>query len=158
MVMKGRQLKTLGQTQCRQEITDRLGFVRVDSRRRWGKMTAHQMICHLCDSFRGVTGEKALQPRAGAFRGLMKWGALYVPLKWPHGFQTMPEMDQEIGGTRPVEFDADVRELRRAMERFTRQPRDFTWGPHPIFGVMADKEWMRWAYLHMDHHLRQFGV
>jgi hypothetical protein len=158
MLMKGRQMKTLGQTPCRQEISDRLGFVRVDSQRRWGKMTAHQMICHLSDSFRGVTGEKALHSRAGAFRGLMKWGALYVPLKWPHGVQTMPEMDQEIGGTRPVELNADVRELRRAMERFTRQPRDFTWGPHPIFGVMADQEWMRWAYLHMDHHLRQFGV
>jgi hypothetical protein len=158
MVMKGRQMKTLGQTQCRQEISGRLGFVRVDSQRRWGKMTAHQMVCHLSDSFRGVTGEKALDSRAGAFRGLMKWGALYVPLKWPHGFQTMPEMDQEIGGTRPVDFDADVREVRRLMDRFTRQPRDFAWGPHPTFGVMADHEWMRWAYLHMDHHLRQFGV
>jgi Protein of unknown function (DUF1569) len=151
-------MKTIGETQCRQEISDRLGFVRVDSQRRWGKMTAHQMICHLCDSFRGVTGEKALHSRVGAFSGLMKWGALYVPLKWPHSFQTMPEMDQEIGGTRPLEFDADVREVRRLMERFTRQPRDFAWGPHPTFGVMADKEWMRWAYLHMDHHLRQFGV
>jgi hypothetical protein len=151
-------MKTLGQTRYRQEISDRLGFVRVDSQRRWGKMNAHQMICHLCDSFRGVTGEKALHSRAGAFRGLMKWGALYVPLKWPRGFQTMPEMDQDIGGTRPVEFEADVRELRRVMGRFTRQPRDFTWRPHPIFGAMADQEWMRWAYLHMDHHLRQFGL
>ncbi len=70
----------------------------------------------------------------------------------------MPEMDQEIGGTRPVEFDGDVRELRRLLERFTRQPRDFSWRPHPIFGEMTEKDWMRWGYLHMDHHFRQFGV
>jgi hypothetical protein len=88
----------------------------------------------------------------------MKWGALYFPLRWPHGVPTMPEMNQEIGGTRPIEFNADVSELRRLLERFTRQPRDFTWGPHPIFGVMTERDWMRWGYLHMDHHFRQFGV
>jgi Protein of unknown function (DUF1569) len=29
--------------------------------------------------------------------------------------------------------------------------------PHPIFGPMTAKDWMRWGYLHADHHLRQFG-
>jgi hypothetical protein len=106
-----------------------------------------------------VLGEKALASKPGTLgRGWMKWGALYFPLRWPHGVPTMPEMNQEIGGTRPIEFNADVSELRRLLERFTRQPRDFTWGPHPIFGVMTERDWMRWGYLHMDHHFRQFGV
>jgi hypothetical protein len=152
-------MKTLGEIQCREEISNRLGLVRVDSHRRWGRMTAHQMVCHLSDSFRGVLGEKALASKPGTLgRGWMKWGALYFPLRWPHGVPTMPEMNQEIGGTRPIEFNADVSELRRLLERFTRQPRDFTWGPHPIFGVMTERDWMRWGYLHVDHHFRQFGV
>jgi hypothetical protein len=29
--------------------------------------------------------------------------------------------------------------------------------PHPMFGAMTTLEWMRWGYLHTDHHLRQFG-
>jgi len=29
--------------------------------------------------------------------------------------------------------------------------------PHPIFGAMKPWDWMRWGYLHADHHLRQFG-
>jgi hypothetical protein len=29
---------------------------------------------------------------------------------------------------------------------------------HPIFGELTDSERMRWGYLHMDHHLRQFGA
>jgi len=29
---------------------------------------------------------------------------------------------------------------------------------HPIFGPMSRPAWLRWAYLHADHHLRQFGV
>src|SRR5580704_19274521 len=152
-------MKTLGETQCREEISNRLGTVRVDSHRRWGKMTAHQMVCHLSDSFRGVIGEKALASKPRTLgRAWMKWGALYFPLRWPHGVPTMPEVNQEIGGTRPVEFNVDVAELRSLLERFTRQPRDFGWGTHPIFGVMTERDWMRWGYLHVDHHFRQFGV
>ncbi|HEV2663419.1 MAG TPA: DUF1569 domain-containing protein [Blastocatellia bacterium] len=30
--------------------------------------------------------------------------------------------------------------------------------PHPYFGAMSESQWMRWGYLHCDHHLRQFGV
>jgi hydrogenase maturation factor HypF (carbamoyltransferase family) len=61
------------------------------------------------------------------------------------------------GGTSPVEFERDLRELRSLLERFTRQPREFTWAAHPHFGTMNEEEWMRLAYLHADHHLRQFG-
>jgi hypothetical protein len=151
--------KTLKNVEDRREIAERLGRVRVDSARRWGKMSAHGMVCHLSDSFRGVMGEKALAAKPGTFgRGFMKWAALRLPLPWPHGVKTMPEMDQEIGGTTPTEFEGDMWELRRLFERFTREPRDFAWRPHPIFLEMSEEEWMRWGYLHMDHHLRQFGV
>jgi hypothetical protein len=28
---------------------------------------------------------------------------------------------------------------------------------HPLFGSMEHADWMRWGYLHTDHHLRQFN-
>lgn len=152
-------MKTLGKAEDKREIEVRLGKLQAGAPRRWGRMSAAQMVCHLSDAFRGPMGEKALAAAKGPYpRTLMKWGALYLPLPWPHGLRTMPEMDQEIGGTPPGEFASDVRELRRLLERFTRQPRDFVWRPHPLFLELADEEWMRWGYLHMDHHLRQFGV
>jgi hypothetical protein len=55
-------------------------------------------------------------------------------------------------------FAANLRELQNLVDHFARQPRDFEWQPHPHFGRMSDAEWMRLAYLHMDHHLRQFGA
>jgi hypothetical protein len=88
----------------------------------------------------------------------VKWAALELPLPWPRGVETRPEVDQERGGTPPTELQADLNELFRLLDRFTHQPRDFQWQPHPIFGVMEDADWMGWGYLHMDHHLRQFGV
>jgi hypothetical protein len=55
-------------------------------------------------------------------------------------------------------FEADMRTLLALNERFVRRPMDYSFAPHPIFGVMNESEWLRWAYLHMDHHLRQFGL
>jgi hypothetical protein len=26
-----------------------------------------------------------------------------------------------------------------------------------MFGAMTRGDWLRWGWLHMDHHLRQFG-
>jgi hypothetical protein len=117
------------------------------------------MICHLADSFRAVSGEKAVSPAKGIpLRGFVKWFALYVPLPWPHGVKTRPEMDQSQGGTPPGDFAADLLELRRLVDKVTGNPRQFEWQPHPIFHSMTEQDWMRWGYLHMDHHLRQFGV
>jgi hypothetical protein len=152
-------LKSLTNQTDKDEVLRRLANISSPSPRRWGKMTAHQMVCHLADSFRGVMGEKPLSRAPGPLpRTLMKWIGLYVPLPWPHGIKTRPEMDAQLQGTPPGEFGADLEELRRLLERFTRRPREFTWHPHPIFDHMSDWEWARWGYLHMDHHLRQFGA
>jgi hypothetical protein len=32
------------------------------------------------------------------------------------------------------------------------------WSVHPAFGPLPTWEWGRMVYLHVDHHLRQFGV
>ena len=129
------------------------------SPRRWGKMSAHQMICHLTDSFKAGTGDKKVSSTGNVFhRSVVKWLALYVPVPWPHGVPTRPEMNQDIGGTAPVEFEKDRAELLAIIERFSQMQRDFNWHPHPLFGLMADRDWFRWGYLHVDHHLRQFGV
>jgi len=88
----------------------------------------------------------------------MRWAALWLPLKWPHGVSTVPECDANGGGSRPADFERDKRQLLELLERFTTPSRDSGWQPHPFFGVMTEKEWMRWGYLHTDHHLRQFGA
>jgi len=38
-----------------------------------------------------------------------------------------------------------------------RTPASFA-ATHPLFGPMNYEDWMRWGYLHADHHLRQFGL
>jgi hypothetical protein len=139
------------------EILERLAALKPDGGRRWGKMSCHQMIVHLTDSFLCPMGERLVSPAKPPIpRSIMKWGALYFPMRWPQGVPTRPEMEQDVGGTAPVEFSEDRKKLVELIGRFTNDR--FEWSEHPIFGAMSDKDWMRWGYLHCDHHLRQFGV
>jgi hypothetical protein len=153
-------LKTLARPRDKAELLHRLRTLRPDAARRWGRMSAPQVVCHLGDSFRMGMGRMPVSDATGPWqRTIVKWIALYVPLRWPRGrILTRPEIDQEIGGTRPGDFAADVAELEALVELVTAPARSFGWHPHPIFGRMSDAAWLRWGYLHMDHHLRQFGA
>jgi len=153
-------MRTLANENDRRVVLARLRQVNSNSQRRWGKMTPHQMICHLNDSFKSVIGERELKGDKSNLltRTVVRWLALYAPLKWPHGVPTMAENDQERGGTPPEDFQRDLDGLVSMIERVTRTQRDFQWGRHPLFAEMSERDWQRWAYLHVDHHLRQFGV
>jgi hypothetical protein len=97
----------------------RLARLTPDSARRWGRMTASQMICHLSDAFIGSLTygkDKPARPASLYGRTLMKWWALNLP--WPHGVQTAAAADQERGGTPPTAFENDMARLRAAIDRF----------------------------------------
>jgi hypothetical protein len=116
-------MKTLRNPSDKAEILRRFESIQPASQRRWGSMSAHNMICHLSDGFRLYMGNRPAKPApVPAPRLLMKWVALWAPVPWPHGFKTMPEIDQQDGGTRPVEFASDMQELRNLIERFTQPP------------------------------------
>ena len=152
-------MKTLARPRDKDEILRRLRTVRPDSVGRWGRMSAHQMVCHLTDALRMVLGQRLVsrvhRPTLGK---VLKWVALYLPIRWPAGIPTRPELDQEMGGTPPADFEADVELLEDLIELITVETRHVEGQVHPLFGRMSDGAWLRWAYLHIDHHLRQFGA
>jgi len=153
-------MRTLARERDTAEILRRLRALRHDSDRRWGRMSAHQMVCHLSDGCRLLTGVRTTQLTATPIpRFMMRWVALYAPVRWPAGIRTTPELDQDAAGTRPADFAADVAELEQLLRKVATDRRDGLDGhPHPVFGRMSASAWLRWAYLHADHHLRQFGV
>ena len=152
-------MKTFAREACRADIIRRLRQIRPDSVRRWGTMTPHQMICHCADACRMASGEaRPADISTRVTRGPIKWIALYAPLPWPTGIQTVPELDQRTCGTRGDTFEADVATLEGLLGTIRPRTDGAPWPRHPIFGRMSQRAWLRWAYLHMDHHLRQFGV
>jgi hypothetical protein len=150
-------MRTLELTVDRESIIQRISALTPSDRRLWGRMTVDQMICHLCDSYLPPLGEKSVSPATGFLqRTVVKWIALQVPVKWPKGVPTRPEVEQGLGGTPPTEFEADRARLLSVLDRFRGDEIDLS-VIHPFFGGLTVREWMRWGYLHADHHLRQFG-
>lgn len=87
-------MKSAFHNQVRSELTSRLCALRLDSPRAWGKMSVHQAICHLSDAFRLALGEKAAQPFGSkALRPILRVMAFHLPMKWPRGVKTMPELE-----------------------------------------------------------------
>jgi hypothetical protein len=149
--------KSLDDPQGRASVLTRLRKLTPDSSRRWGRMNSHAAICHLSDSFRAMMNPMPIKSMSNVFtRTFVRWIALHSMFPWPHGVKTMPEVDQEIGGTKPVQFERDKRELEALIEQFAQRT-SVDLQSHPIFGRLSNAEWQRWGYLHMDHHLRQFG-
>jgi Protein of unknown function (DUF1569) len=150
-------VKSLANLADRQNISLRITALSPEDAARWGSMSVHQMICHLDDSYKCGLGERYASPATGYLqRTLIKWLALEMPLKWMKGVPTRPEMEQGKGGTPPLDFRQDVAALLSTLERFcSGLPKPCPL--HPIFREMTEGDWMRWGYLHADHHLRQFG-
>jgi hypothetical protein len=150
-------MRTLAHANDLDDLRRRLRDVRPDSAARWGRMSAHQMICHVADALRMAMGERQVSAANTALhRTVIKWIALYLPARWPAGIPTRPEVDQERTGTRPAEFAVDVAAVEALLGRVAARRGE--WPTHPIFGPLSHRAWLRWAYLHTDHHLRQFGV
>jgi hypothetical protein len=152
-------MKTIARDRDRVELVGRLGTVHEASARRWGRMSAHQMVCHVSDTLRMALGRAQVAPIRGRLpAAIVKWLALYAPLRWPLGIRTTPETDQLAGGgTRPAGFASDVAQALALLELVASESAPLA-AEHPVFGRMRRSDWLRWAYLHTDHHLRQFGA
>jgi len=149
-------MSTLADPATRSSCIERLHTLNPSLPARWGRMTAHQMLCHLNDSFGVAAGVRYASPATGLFqRTVMRWGALHMPLPWPKGVPTRPEIEQGNGGTPPSEWNADRSALQRWIADF---PSLNSFALHPIFGALSQKEWMIWGFRHVDHHFRQFGL
>jgi len=149
--------RSLAEPGALDDVLARLDKLHPQRPRAWGKMTPHEAVCHLADSFRCVLGELTVAPAdTWLQRTVVKFVALRVPLEWPKGIPTRPEVDQHVGGTKPVEFERDRAALVELIRRFVAA--EASYSPHPIFGVLNREECLIWGYRHMDHHLRQFAV
>lgn len=151
-------MKTIFAPTHRAEVVGRIMRIRPDSPRRWGTMTPHQTVVHLADSFSTMLGDREAGDSSTLFtRTVLRFFAATVPVRWPKGIRTLPEVDQEIGGTPPGEFRADLSRLRTVLDAFLDRLDPSTMR-HPILGRLTRAEWGRWAYRHVDHHARQFGL
>ena len=119
-------------------------------------MTPHQMLVHLAITHDAVLGRASFDMPARSPNRVIKAFVLHLPVRWVRNLNF--GADPAGVALDPAVFTAD---RRRAAETLTElagaDPRRFS-APHPILGTLSQSEWHRWAFLHTDHHLRQFGL
>ena len=149
-------MRTLGRAADIANLEQRIRSLRADDHGLWGVMTAEQMVCHLRGAFRVAMGEIACKAIPMPIpRGALKALALWAPIRWSKNFATVPALRVGTAAMQASAFDADREEAIAAMMTFVRPEQ--ARADHAFFGRMSYADWMRWGYLHTDHHLRQFG-
>jgi hypothetical protein len=151
-------VKTWFDAHDRAMLLERVERLTRDRSPRWGRMNAHEVVCHLADLVRVALHEKTCEPL-----GLpLSWPVISTfvvwVMPWPRGVNTAPELRAGLGMTSPMEFERDKRELVSLLRRFSEHPVDRGFGPSPAFGRMSRATWGRFMWRHLDHHLRQFGL
>jgi hypothetical protein len=152
-------VKTIADPTVVHALSKRLSELSPESARRWGTLTAHEMLCHLGDSVEMVLRirprDKPIVPRR---RRVVKWFGLWAPVHWPHGWKTNPAQDPRGAGTRPSAFEKDLKRALDSLDGLAKARAGGIENAHGFFGSMSLLDWQRWAYKHTDHHLRQFGL
>ena len=140
------------------DILDRVDKLTPRSRAAWGKMTVNTMLCHTADYFRMMYGDIPTKRRHSyLYQNFMKWWVFRLE-RLPRSMPTVLEIDPKQGnGTPATHFENDKFLLKKILLGFAIS-REHDLVPHPRFGKLTKLEFGQFAFLHMDHHLRQFGV
>lgn len=130
-------------------------MINADSHALWGKFSPQGMLAHLAHSARMALGDLhvPLIPRPTFVRKIIKYLLFYV-VPFPKGAPTARELLTK--DDTPLEPLRD--EVIALMRRIVNGPRTGIGPAHPLFGPLSYEDWARLAWLHTDHHLRQFGV
>ncbi|MEZ0608939.1 DUF1569 domain-containing protein [Fibrella sp. WM1] len=141
------------------DLSNRIARLTPESQRLWGSMGVGQMMTHCTDQLRIVLGEKDMKLRGSAFtRLLTKWVGLYLPMRLPKNMKTIAELDPNRPlMTQPTGFADDRAALLAALNRLGNVPENHRFA-HPVFGLLTKAEAIKLSAIHLDHHLRQFGL
>lgn len=124
-----------------------------------GRVTGHQMICHLGDSLREILGLQTAARHGTIFhRTVLKWLAFHL-IPWP---ETQPRsadaINRFVGRQPPSSYAADHAAFVALLRQFDERWQQGQLPPHPMFGNLSKQEWGAYMFLHIDHHLATFGI
>ena len=153
-------MPTLANPDTLTQLLARLERLGPDTPRQWGVMTAGEMLCHLGDASDGVLGRRVTPGNVppNVLPLPIRWLMLYSPMPFPKGVETRPGVNPHKEGTRPADFAQDRARVVDALRALTVAAPETLSPTHFRFGPMSKSKWLRWAYKHTDHHLRQFGL
>ncbi len=130
-----------------------------DSKMKWGKMNAQQMVEHVSGFFR-VSTNKLHFPLVTPEEHLPKFKEFLRSDKEFRENTKAPVLPEEPLPVQFASFEDAVNDLEKEIADFLHQ---FKKDPalttqHPVFGDLNFEEWVLLHYKHVVHHTKQFGL
>jgi len=148
--------KSLADIATADEVIHRFKQLMPDSAARWGTMQVTEMLLHCTLANNYIFDDKTpyLKPtfkqRVLQFICFNFITRLPRNRKGPARLQTRQKADAN-------KFAEQLDAVITSLKRFSTHNRPIT-SLHAGLGWLSAQQWGRISYLHMDHHLRQFGV
>lgn len=138
-------------------VQQRIAKLTADRQPLWGNMSAATMMQHC-----RIINESLLRGRPSTRMPSLKQRLLrrvflsrLIPL--PKGRKQPGHIADRMNAAGTPAFDAERLSLLASIAAFAAHSGGID-AAHPIFGRMSRQNWGRFGWVHLDHHLRQFGV
>ena len=135
----------------------RIEKIGLDSKSQWGKMNVYQMLKHCTENDRMLQRKKVYKR--------LFIGRLFGKIALKANIKDDQPLKKN-GATHPeliIKTNGDIEQQKKEWLSLLRDYPNINEEVyqsfiHPFFGKMKQEEVSRFAYKHIDHHLRQFGV
>jgi Protein of unknown function (DUF1569) len=151
-------MKNIFQESEKEKLLLRLSRFTPSHTRKWGTLSAAQILPHLADPFRAELGDRPVPYKPNLFGQFILRQFISQVFPWPKGAPTSSAILPDKAGTKPGDFEEDRVALLVLIQRFVDHSPSKPFALHPLFGKLSNKQWGRAMWRHIDHHLRQFGV
>ena len=141
---------------AKEDIVSRVLQLREDNDRQWGQMEVTGMLHHINKAIKLTLSGKAKPKKPTMKQWLSKNAFLHVFRRFPKNVATRSDLDVVGSRLEANSFEEERTELLRLLNQFQRATEIHAM--HPYFGYLNLKEWGIFTWMHIDHHLRQFGV
>ena len=149
-------MKSIFDTETREEVINRINTLETVSKARWGKMTVAQMVrhCSLCEEYYlgNIKVKRSFLGRLfgkNAIGGILKDDHSTIAKNAP----TSPVFQVPNNVT---DLESEKQKWKSLIEGYsTFNSNVFV---HWFFGNMTKDQLGQFIYKHCDHHLRQFGA
>ena len=137
-------------------VISRINKLTPDSKGQWGKMTVDQMLSHCQAPMDFAFGKTPMKANfLMRLLGKMIKGKMLKSKEFKKNSPTAPAFIR----TEVYDFEHTKNELIRKIGVFSDMgQKAIKTTNHPFFGEMTYDEWSHMHTMHLNHHLKQFGV
>jgi hypothetical protein len=140
---------------AKQALVDRVRSLSPTATPLWGVMNVTEMLHHCNTSLRMIMHAEPATNSSTIKQVILRVAFLTVLTKFPKEVRAPRKLDVKRNGAMIGDFDKHKNELLSLLDMFSMQQNIY--GLHPYFGKLSHKQWGIFTWMHIDHHLRQFG-